>query len=160
MQGTSDPTSVELLDAAAHCRHLVPDGSVHAVLADHRQQLFPDQLFADLFPPGRGRPSVPAEVVATVMVLQALEGLPDRGACRQLARNIARKVARGLALTDPGFHPSVLTLRRARLRASDRPERTFDAVRQVVHATGCWPAGRGGRWVPPRWTTRSPPRTP
>jgi IS5 family transposase len=136
MQGTSDPTRVELLDAQAHCRHLVPDGSVHAFLADHRQQLFPDQLFADLFPSSRGRPSVPADVIATVMVLQALEGLSDREACQQLACNIAWKVACGLVLTDAGFHPSVLTLWRARLRASDRPERIFEVVCQVVDATG------------------------
>src|SRR5215207_2275198 len=93
MQGTSDPTRVELLDAQAHCRHLVADGSVHAFLADHRRALFPDQLFADLFPSGRGRPSVPADVVATVMVLQALEGLSDRDACRQLRTSISWKVA-------------------------------------------------------------------
>jgi IS5 family transposase len=136
MQGTSDPTRVELLDAAALCRHLVPAGSVHAFLADHRGQLFPDQLFTDLFPSGRGRPSVPADVVATVMVLQALEGLSDREAAGQLAQHIGWKVACGVALTDPGFHPTVLTLWRARLRASDRPERIFDAVRQVVAATG------------------------
>jgi hypothetical protein len=73
MQGTSDPTRVELLDAAAHCRHLVADGSVHAFLADYRKDLFPDELFADLFPSSRGRPSVPADVIATAMVLQALE---------------------------------------------------------------------------------------
>jgi IS5 family transposase len=144
MQGTSDPTHVELLDAQAHCRHLIPDGSVHAFLADHRRELFPDQLFADLFPSGRGRPSVPADVIATVMVLQALEGLSDREACQQLACHIAWKVACGLALTDPGFHPSVLTLWRARLRASDRPERISEAVRQVVHATGVL-AGRTRR---------------
>jgi hypothetical protein len=56
MQGTSDHTRVELLDAAALCRHLVADGSVHAFLADHRQQLFPDHLFADLFPPAVAGP--------------------------------------------------------------------------------------------------------
>jgi hypothetical protein len=75
MQGTNDLTRVELLDAAALCRHLVDAGSVYAFLADHRKELFPDELFADLFPSGRGRPSVPADQVATVMVLQALEGL-------------------------------------------------------------------------------------
>jgi hypothetical protein len=95
MQGITDPTRVALLDAQAHCRHLVPDGSVHAFLADHRRALFPDQLFADLFPSGRGRPSIPADVIATVMVLQALEGLSDREACQQLACNIAWKVACG-----------------------------------------------------------------
>jgi Transposase domain (DUF772) len=121
MQGTNDPTRVELLDAAALCRHLVAEGSVYAFLADHRKDLFPDELFADLFPSGRGRPSIPADQVATVMVLQALEGLSDREAAQQLACNIAWKVACGLALTDQGFHPTVLTLWRTRLRASDVP---------------------------------------
>jgi hypothetical protein len=35
------------LDAASWCRHLVPQGSVHAFLADHRHELFPPELFAD-----------------------------------------------------------------------------------------------------------------
>jgi IS5 family transposase len=144
MQGTNDPTRVELLDAAALCRHLVAEGSVYGFLADHRQDLFPDELFADLFPSGRGRPSVPADQVATVMVLQALEGLSDREATRQLACNIAWKVACGLALTDQGFHPTVLTLWRSRLRASDRPERIFEAVRMVIAQTGVL-AGRQRR---------------
>jgi hypothetical protein len=72
--------SDDQLDAATWCRHLVPDGSVYAFLADHRHQLFPPELFADLTRPGGGHPSVPAEVVATVMVLQVLEGLSDREA--------------------------------------------------------------------------------
>lgn len=135
MQGRSQPTR-ELLDAAALCRQLVPDGTVEAFLADHRQELFPDQLFADLFPSGRGRPSVPADVVATVMVLQALEGLSDRDAARALKDRISWKVACGLALDDPGFHPTVLTWWRNRLRTSDHPERIFEVVRQVVQATG------------------------
>jgi IS5 family transposase len=41
-----------------------------------------------------------------------------------------------LALTDEGFHPTVLTYWRNRLRVSDRPERIFDAVRDVVTETG------------------------
>lgn len=135
MQGKSDP-SAELLDAAALCRHLVDDGSVHAFLADHRHELFPDELFADLFPSGRGRPSVPADVIATTLVLQTLEGLSDRHAADALRQNIAWKVAAGLAIDAVGFHPTVLTYWRKRLLASERPERIFDAVREVVAATG------------------------
>src|SRR5688572_20106920 len=135
MQGRSDPNA-ELLDAAALCRHLVPNDSVHAFLADHRHELFPDELFADLFPSGRGRPSVPADVIASVMVLQALEGLSDRDAARALRDRISWKVACGLALDDEGFHHTVLTYWRNRLRASDRPDRIFDAVRTVIEATG------------------------
>jgi IS5 family transposase len=135
MQGSSDGNP-ELMDAVALCRQLVPDGTVEAFLADHRRELFPDELFADLFPSGRGRPSIPADVVATVMVLQALEGLSDRDAERALRDRISWKVATGLPIDARGFDYSVLTYWRTRLRRSERPERIFDAVRQVVTATG------------------------
>jgi IS5 family transposase len=132
------------LDAATWCRHLVPDGSVYAFLADHRHALFPSELFADVARQGGGHPSVPAEVVATVMVLQALEGLSDREAVSALRRDIAWKVACGLRLDDEGFHPTVLVYWRNRLRISDRPRRVFEAVRQVVEQTGVL-KGRGRR---------------
>ncbi|HEX6475756.1 MAG TPA: IS1182 family transposase [Acidimicrobiales bacterium] len=135
MQGKSDPNR-ELLDAGALCRQLVADGTVEAFLAEHRHELFPDDLFADLFPSGRGRPSIPGDVVASVMVLQALEGLSDREAERALRDRISWKVATGLPIDSAGFDYSVLTYWRARLRASDRPERIFEAVREVVAATG------------------------
>jgi IS5 family transposase len=135
MQGRSDPNR-ELLDAAALCRKLVPESSVEGFLADHRHELFPDELFADLFPSGWGRPSVPADVIASVMVLQALEGLSDRDAARALTDRISWKVACGLSLDEEGFHPTVLTYWRNRLRASEHPERIFEVVRSVVEATG------------------------
>jgi len=72
MQGLNDPNR-ELLDASTLCRQLVPKGSVEMFLADHRHELFPDEMFEDLFPSKRGRPSIPADTVASVMVLQALE---------------------------------------------------------------------------------------
>ena len=136
--------SDDQLDAATWCRHLVADGSVYAFLANHRQQLFPAELFADLTRRGGGHPSVPAEVVATVMVLQALEGLSDREAISALRRDIAWKVACGLRLDDEGFHPTVLVYWRNRIRTSARPRRIFEAVRQVVEATGVL-KGRGRR---------------
>jgi hypothetical protein len=40
-----------------------------AFLTAHRGQVFPDEDFADLFPSGRGRPSVPATVMAAVIAL-------------------------------------------------------------------------------------------
>jgi len=135
MQGKADPDR-HLLDASALCRELIEEGTIYAFLADHRGELFKDEDFADLFPSGRGRPSTPAVLVCTVMVLQALEGLSDRDAIRALRTRIDWKVACGLALDDPGFDFTVLTYWRTRLRRSSRPERIFDAVRTVVEATG------------------------
>jgi IS5 family transposase len=135
VQGSSRPDR-ELLDAASLCGHLLAPGSVPAFLAEHRQELFPDEMFADLFASGRGRPSVPAEVIAVVMVLQALEGLSDRQAVRRLETDITWKAAAGLSLADGAFDHSVLVLWRNKLRASARPQRIFDAVRELVRVSG------------------------
>lgn len=135
MQGVNDPNR-ELLDAGAFCRQLVGEGSVYAFLANHRSELFPDELFEDLFPSDRGRPSVPAGVIASAMILKELEGLSDRQAADALRCDIRWKVACGLALDDGGVHYTVFTYWRQRLAKSDRPDRIADAVRQVVDATG------------------------
>jgi hypothetical protein len=83
VQGTSQPQHV-VMDAESVSGHLLPPGSVYAFLAEHRRELFPDAMFADLFPSPLGRPSVPGDVVATVLVLQALRGLSDREAVEAL----------------------------------------------------------------------------
>ena len=43
----------QLLDAAALAGHLVPAGSMFALLAAHRAEVFPDEDYADLFAPAR-----------------------------------------------------------------------------------------------------------
>ena len=134
MQGTGKPDR-ELLDALGLCGALVREGSVYRFLAEHRLRLFPDGLFGDLFGP-RGRPSVPGSVIAVVMVLQALEGCSDREAAERLRCDVRWKAAAGLGIDDGGFDSSVLTLWRQRLRASECPERIFDAVREVAAECG------------------------
>jgi DDE family transposase/transposase-like protein DUF772 len=126
----------QLLDAAALVGHLVPESSVFAFLARHRREVFPAELFADLFPASTGRPSLPGEVAASVLVLQALHDLSDRDAVAAVRCDIRWKVACGLPLDHEGFHPTTLTYWRRRLAASDRPDRIFEAVRAVITATG------------------------
>jgi hypothetical protein len=135
MQGSSG-VDRELLDAAALVGHLVPAGSVFAFLAEHRREVFPDEMFADLFGSGTGRPSLPGDVAASVLVLQALFDTSDRETAEAVRCDIRWKVACGLAVDDAGFHPTVLTYWRRRLAASQRPDRIFEAVRAVVAETG------------------------
>ena len=134
MQGTEKPDR-ELLDTLGLCGGLVREGSLYRFLAENRLRLFPDGLFGDLFGP-RGRPSVPGSVVAVVMVLQALEGCSDREAIERLRCDVRWKAAAGLGIDDGGFDASVLTLWRQRLRSSVRPQRIFDAVREVASECG------------------------
>ena len=135
VQGTSKPDP-ELLDAHALVGHLVPAGSVYAFLADHRHEVFPPELFEDLFRSATGRPSLPGEIAASVLVLQTLHDLSDRDAVQAVRCDLRWKVACGLPLDHEGFHPSTLTYWRRRLAASARPNRIFDAVRVVVTETG------------------------
>jgi Transposase DDE domain/Transposase domain (DUF772) len=136
----------KLLDAAALVGHLVPEGSMFWFLAAHRGQLFPDQEFADLFPSGRGRPSLPAPVAAAILTLQTLHDLSDAETAEAARCDLRWKVATGMALDDKGFHPSTLTYWRQRLAGSARPHRINDAVKRVVEQTGIL-AGRRRRAV-------------
>jgi IS5 family transposase len=126
----------ELLDAESVAGHLIESGSVFALLAAHRRVLFPTEMFQDLFPSTRGRPSVPADIAASVMVLQALHGLSDREAMAAVRTDLRFKVACGLPVGHAGFDPSVLTYWRRRLAGSERPNRIFEAVKTVVAETG------------------------
>ena len=124
------------MDTAALVGHLVPAGSVFGFLAKYRGEVFPDGLFADLFLSGRGRPSVPGEVIASVLVLQTLQDMSDAEAMDAVRCDIRWKVACGLPIDHEGFHPTTLTVWRNRLRCSDRPQRIFEAVRAVITETG------------------------
>jgi len=126
----------ELLDAGALAGHLVPAGSMFAFLAAHRGELFPDGEFTDLFPSGRGRPSIPAGVMASVLVLQVLCDYSDAETAEAVRCDLRWKVACGFAVDHAGFDPSTLVYWRRRLAASDRPDRISDAVRSVVGVTG------------------------
>jgi hypothetical protein len=68
--GRADPHR-EILDVESAAGHLLPAGGVFALafLAAHRRELFPGQMFADLSKTD-GWPSIPAEVIASVIVLQ------------------------------------------------------------------------------------------
>jgi hypothetical protein len=118
------------------CRELIPAGSVFAFLAEHRDGLFPAGMFADMYPSPNGRPSLPPQVLAATVVLQALHGLADFETVQALRCDLRWKAACGLGLLDPGFDPSLLTYFRRRLHGSQDPNRLFAKVRQVVAATG------------------------
>jgi len=109
---------------------------VFALLAEHRRVLFPQALFEDLFPSGRGRPSIPVDIAASILVLQALHGLSDRETMAAVRTDLRWKVACGLPIGHAGFDASVLTYWRRRLAASTRPNRIFEAVKAVVAQTG------------------------
>ena len=126
-------------DLTRFCSETLLEDSVYAVLARERDRLFPDDMFTDLFA-STGRRSVPPSVVATVMVLQRLEGLSDREAVERFAFDARWRYAAGVGGYDGDgwdrFAHTVLVDMRARLARSDDPRRIFAVTVDAASAAG------------------------
>jgi Transposase DDE domain/Transposase domain (DUF772) len=118
------------------CEPRVAPDSIYGLLHRECHRLFGDERFADLFT-DVGRRSVPPMIVAVVMVLQRIEGCSDREAVDRFCFDARWKYAAGgLDFDYPGFVHTVLVDMRARLAASQAPNRIFDTVLQVAKAAG------------------------
>jgi IS5 family transposase len=118
------------------CEGRVKSDSIYALLHRECTRLFPDELFADLFT-DLGRRSVPPMIVATVMVLQRLEGLSDRDATERFCFDARYKYAAGgLPFDYPSFAHTVLVDMRARLARSEQPNRIFERALEVAKEAG------------------------
>ena len=131
------PRQADLLSSTtSFCESRVPADSIYGLL--HRQcfELFPDEMFADLFT-DVGRRSVPPMIVAVVMVLQRIEGCSDREAVDRFAYDLRWKYAAGgLDFDYPSFVHTVLVDMRARLAASDDPDRVFEVTLAAAREAG------------------------
>ena len=125
-----------LRSTVSYCEGRVSPDSLYAVLHRECFTLFPDEMFADLFT-DVGRRSVPPMIVAVVMVLQRFEGCSDREAVDRFAFDARWKYAAGgLDFDYPGFVHTVLVDMRARLAASDRPDRIFEVTLEAARQAG------------------------
>jgi hypothetical protein len=131
------PRQADLLTTtASYCEGRVAPDSVYGVLHRECFNLFPDEMFADLFT-DVGRRSVPPMIVSVVMVLQRIEGLSDREAVDRFSFDARWKYAAGgLDFDYPGFVHTVLVDMRARLARSQRPDRIFEVTLDVAKAAG------------------------
>jgi hypothetical protein len=130
------PTQASVFTTTAFCEGRVASDSIYGLLHRECFSLFPDEMFSDLFT-DVGRRSVPPMIVAVVMVLQRLEGCSDREAVDRFTYDARWKYAAGgLGFDYPGFVHTVLVDMRARLAASEHPERIFEVVLQTAKRAG------------------------
>jgi hypothetical protein len=135
-RGTTPPSADLYRSARQFCEERLGPTSIYRLLAEQGHRLFAEESFEDLFE-STGRASVPPRVMATVMVLQRLEGLSDREAVERFGFDLRWKYAAGdLPVDYPSFVHTVLVQMRARLRRSPRPNRVFEAVQQVAQEAG------------------------
>lgn len=121
------------------CDKTLAKNSIYSFLHRERDRLFPDEAFADLFS-SSGRRSVPPSVLATVMVLQRLEGCSDREAADRYAFDARWRYGAGVGSYDispwPTFYHTVLVDFRMRLRNSDNPNRVFEITLEAAKTAG------------------------
>jgi transposase-like protein DUF772 len=142
MQGTSRMDR-ELFDAAEIVGDLVPPGSLFAFLAQHRGELFDDGFIADLFPSKTGRPSLPADLVGSVLVLKELYGLSDPQTAEALKFDIRlRHESRTLRVSSQIGGPTGCRLRSFGRVLDARPR---PGVRRRSCLLGCEAQGRSPR---------------
>jgi hypothetical protein len=137
--GFADRQADLLDDVTRFCDESLAEGSIYRLLHVERDRLFPDEMFADLFE-DKGRRSVPPSVVATVMVLQRLEGLSDRDAVERYAFDARWRYAAGVGGYDGTgwgrFAHTVLVDFRARLAGSADPRRIFNVTLDAAGRAG------------------------
>jgi hypothetical protein len=134
--GTAPRQGDLLRTTANYCSGRVAEDSIYGVLHRECFTVFPDEMFADLFT-DVGRRSVPPMIVAVVMVLQRIEGLSDREAVDRFSFDARWKYAAGgLDFDYPGFVHTVLVDMRARLAASQAPDRIFQVTLAAARQAG------------------------
>lgn len=140
---------VGMFDAAPLCEGLLAEDSFYAMLAEHGERIVSDADFADCYAEAVGRPSIPPALLAKVLLLQFREKLSDERAMEAVRLHLGWKVALGLPIDHPGFHPTTLVRFRARLLLHGKErlalERTIGlaaelglmegAVEQIVDST-------------------------
>src|SRR6476661_4257980 len=114
-------------DTQRVARAAFPRGNIYMQGADRLGTLYYDAQFTALFPT-RGQPAEAPARLALATVLQFAEGLSDRHAAEAVRSRIDWKYVLGLALTDPGFHHTVLSEFRTRLVAGEAASHLLDAL--------------------------------
>ena len=117
-------------------------GSFYGFLASHREELFQDEDFTDLYCPGNGRPSVPPSLLATALLLQVYEGVSDEEAKARADFDLRWKVALGVGLEERPFAKSTLQLFRARLILHECMQTVFQKSLDLARRT-CYLRSRG-----------------
>ena len=117
-------------------RHLVTRGSFYERLADHGHEIVADEEFADLYPSGRGRPSVPPSVMVRALLCATHDRTSDRETSRRSRVDADWKAAMGVDDEFGGIGATTFSLMRARMLAHDADAKLFEATLVKAVAAG------------------------
>ena len=122
-------------ETARVARAAFPKGNRYMTMRDELGIIYPNDLFADLYPQV-GHYGEPPWRLALVTLMQFSENLTDRQAADAVRGRIDWKYALGLELTDTGFDFSVLSEFRTRLIGGAAEERLLTTMLDCFTARG------------------------
>ena len=121
---------------ASWCSGLVPEESIYSLLGEHGDRIVRDEDFAECYSERHGRPSIPPSVLAKVLLLAYRDGLSDERAMEAVRFDLRWKVALGLPVDHPGFHPTSLVRFRARLLLHGKERLVFERSLELATELG------------------------
>jgi transposase len=121
---------------AAWCAGLLAEDSIYLLLAEHGDRIVRDQDFAECYSERQGRLSIPPSVLAKVLLLAYRDGLSDERAMEAVRFDLRWKVALGLPVDHPGFHPTSLVRFRARLLLHGKERLVFERSLELATELG------------------------
>jgi len=121
---------------AAWCAGLLAEDSIYSLLAEHGDRIVRDEDFAECYCERHGRPSIPPSVLAKVLLLAYRDGLSDERAMDAVRFDLRWKVALGLPVDHPGFHPTSLVRFRARLLLHGKERLVFERSLELATELG------------------------
>src|SRR6266851_6585526 len=121
---------------ASWCGNVVPRDSFYGLLAEHGERIVGDGDFADCYAEGSGRPSIPPSTLAKILLLAYRCGLSDRQAMEAVRFDLRWKVALGLPVDHPGFHPTSMVRFRARLLLHGKERLVFERSLELASELG------------------------
>lgn len=111
-------------------RYLIFAQKIWPLLAGARGEL------AKCYCENNGRAGVEPVVLLGVAILQFMERLPDRQAAEAFKYHLGWKLALGVPVDAPGFHPTTLVYFRERLLAHEQAQLAFEVVLEGLSEAG------------------------
>jgi transposase len=130
------PLGYQVPDETARvARAAFPKGNLYMEMQAELGMIYTNPQFASLFS-STGQPAEDPARLALILVMQALEGLPDRQTADAVRGRIDWKCALALELTDPGFDASVLSEFRMRLVSGGLEMHLLDTLLTLLQQRG------------------------
>jgi len=133
--GKRDP-QISLLAGDAQYLDAVGRQSFYGYLALHRDRIFRDEDFAELYCKDNGRTSVPPSILAIALLLQSYDRVSDDEVVKRATFDLRWSVALG---TEPGKQPfakSTFQAFRAKLILNDRAQAIFERSLRYAREVG------------------------